>query len=121
MTVGELDVGSIDGSLTRVPGTPENRDAFGSAGTADGSAPYPQLRELRCSIASTRATVGVVTGPSGAGGGRDKGEAEQKLLDGALARYPAIFTPDRLWVMDRNADVGIAVHMPSARLCRCPG
>lgn len=102
VTVGELDVGSIDGSLVRVPDTPENRDAFGSAGTADGSAPYPQVRELRCSVASTRATVGVVTGPSGAGGGRDKGEAEQKLLDGALARYPRIFTPDRLWVMDRN-------------------
>ncbi len=102
VTVGELDVGSIDGSLTRVPDTPENRDAFGSAGTADGSAPYPQVRELRCSIASTRATVGVVTGPSGAGGGRDKGEAEQRLLDGALEKYPRIFTPGRLWVMDRN-------------------
>ena len=102
VTVGDLDVGSIDGSLTRVPDTPGNREAFGSAGTADGSAPYPQVRELRCSVASTRATVGVVTGPSGAGGGRDKGEAEQKLLDGALARYPAIFTPDRLWIMDRN-------------------
>ena len=102
VAVRELDVCSIDGSLTRMPDTPGNRDAFGSAGTADGSAPYPQLRELRCSVASTRATIGVVTGPSGAGGGRDKGEAEQKLLDGALARYPHIFTPDRLWVMDRN-------------------
>jgi hypothetical protein len=100
--VGALEVGSIDGSLTRVPDTPGNRDAFGSAGTADGSAPYPQLRELRCSVASTRATVGVVTGPAGAGGGRDKGEAEQKLLDGALAKCPHVFTPDRLWVMDRN-------------------
>ena len=99
---GALEACSIDGSLTRMPDTPGNRDAFGSAGTADGSAPYPQLRELRCSVASTRATVGVVTGPAGAGGGRDKGEAEQKLLDGALARYPRIFTPDRLWVMDRN-------------------
>jgi hypothetical protein len=102
VTVGELDVGSIDGSLTRVPDTPENREAFGSAGTADGSAPYPQLRELRCSVASTRATVGVVTGPSGAGGGRDKGEAGQKLLDDALDKYPHIFTPDRIWVMDRD-------------------
>lgn len=102
VTGGDLDVGSIDGSLTRVPDTPENRDAFGSAGTADGSAPYPQVRELRCSVASTRATVGMVTGPSGAGGGRDKGEAEQKLLDDALAKYPRIFTPDRIWVMDRN-------------------
>jgi hypothetical protein len=102
VTVGDLDVCSIDGSLTRVPDTPANRQAYGSAGTADGSAPYPQVRELRCQVASTRATAGVVTGPSGAGGGRDKGEAEQKLPDGALARYPAVFTPDRLRVMDRN-------------------
>jgi hypothetical protein len=65
---GALEVCSIDGSLTRMPDTPGNREAFGSAGTADGSAPYPQLRELRCSVASTRATVGVVTAPSGAGG-----------------------------------------------------
>ena len=69
---------------------------------AEAIAAYPQVRELRCSIASTRATVGVVTGPSGAGGGRDKGEAEQRLLDGALEKYPRIFTPGRLWVMDRN-------------------
>ncbi len=52
--------------------------------------------------ASTRATVGAVTGPAGADGGRDKGEAGQKLLDSALKRYPAVFTADRLWVMDRN-------------------
>ena len=99
---GALEVCSIDGSLTRMPDTPANRAAFGSAGTADGSSPYPQVRELRCQVASTRAIVGVVTGPAGAGAGRDKGEAEQKLLDGALAKYPHIFTPDRLWVMDRN-------------------
>ena len=49
VTVGDLDVGSIDGSLTRVPDTPANRQAFGSAGTADDSSPYPQLRELRLS------------------------------------------------------------------------
>ena len=102
VTVGGLDTGSIDGSLTRVPDTPGNREAFGSAGTADDSAPYPQLRELRCSDASTRATLAVVTGPSGAGGSRDKGEAEQKLLDEALRDYPQVFTPGRLWVMDRN-------------------
>ena len=64
--MGPLEVCSIDGSLTRMPDTPGNRDAFESVDTADGSAPYPQLRELCCSIVSTRATVGVVTGPSGA-------------------------------------------------------
>ncbi|HEY5990726.1 MAG TPA: hypothetical protein VIV12_30675 [Streptosporangiaceae bacterium] len=33
VTVGDLDAHSIDGSLTRVPDTPANREAFGSAGT----------------------------------------------------------------------------------------
>lgn len=44
VTVGDLDAHSIDGSLTRVPDTPANRQAFGSAGTADDSSPHPQLR-----------------------------------------------------------------------------
>jgi hypothetical protein len=104
VTVGNLDVGSIDGSLTRVPDTPANREAFGSAGTADDSSPYPQLRELRMSDASTRATLAVVSGPPGAaaGGWREKGQAEQVLLDKALKDCPRLFTPGRLWVMDRN-------------------
>lgn len=102
VAVGDLEAGSIDGSLIRVPDSPANRAAFGSAGTADDSAPYPQLRELRCSAASTRATFGVVTGPSGAGVSRDKGEAEQVLLDKALKDYWYLFTAWRLWIMDRN-------------------
>ena len=102
VTVGDLEVGSIDGSLIRVPDTPANRAAFGSAGTADDSSPFPQLRELRISAASTRATFGVTTGPAGAGAARDKGEAEQVLLDKALKDYRYLFTPWRLWVMDRN-------------------
>lgn len=99
---GDLEVGSIDGSLIRVPDTPANRAAFGSAGTADDSSPFPQLRELRISAAPTRAAFGVVTGPAGAGAGRDKGEAEQVLLDKALKDYGYLFTGWRLWVMDRN-------------------
>ena len=99
---GDLEVCSIDGSLIRVPDSHANRKAFGSAGPAHDSAPYPQLRELRCSAASTRAALGVVTGPSGAGAGRDKGEAEQALLDKALKDSLPVFTPGRLWVMDRN-------------------
>ena len=65
VTAGGLEIGSIDGSLIRVPDTPANRAAFGSAGTADDSSPFPQLRELRISAASTRATVGVTAGPAG--------------------------------------------------------
>jgi hypothetical protein len=104
VTVGDLDVCSIDGSLTRVPDTPANRQAFGSAGTSDDSSPYPQQRDLWLSHASTRATLAVTSGPAGAccGGGRDKGEAEQALLDKALTDYPRVFTPRRLWTMDRN-------------------
>jgi hypothetical protein len=83
---GALEVCSIDGSLIRVPDSDANRRACGSAGTADGSSPCPQLRELRCSQASTRAALAVATDPSGAcaGPGRDKGEAEQVLLAKAL-------------------------------------
>ena len=102
VTVGDLEAGSIDGSLIRVPDSPANRTAFGSAGTADDSSPYPQLRELRISAASTRGTFGVVTGPAGAGCGRDKGEAGQVLPDKALKDHWQVFTPWRLWVMDRN-------------------
>jgi len=102
--VGDLDVYPADGCLTRVPDTPANRDAFGSAGTADDSSPYPQIREVRFGSASTRATVAVTTGPSGpaSGGGRDKGEAEQILLDKALEQYPHLFIPGRIWLLDRN-------------------
>ena len=41
VTVGDLEAGSIDGSLIRVPDTPANRAAFGSAGTAAAGHPAP--------------------------------------------------------------------------------
>jgi hypothetical protein len=45
----------------------------------------------------------VTSGPSGASaGGRDKGEAEQALLDKVLKDHRQVFTPQRLWIMDRN-------------------
>ena len=94
----ELRLGSIDGSVTRVPDTPANREAFGPAGTADDSAPYPQVRDLLAGDASTRGTLAVVSGPSGG----PKAEGEQALLDTMLTRYPGVFTADRLWVLDRN-------------------
>jgi hypothetical protein len=102
--VGDLDAYCIDGSLDRVPDSPANRAAFGSTGTADDSAPYPQQRDLWLNAAATRATVGVVSGPSGAdaGGERDKGEAEQVLLDRALKELSFLFTSKRIWIMDRN-------------------
>lgn len=93
---GGLLVGSIDGSVTRMPDTPGNREEFGAAGTAGSG--FPQIRHLLVSDAFTKATLAVVTGPAGG----DKGEAEQQLLDRALKEYPHVFTPDRVWLMDRN-------------------
>ena len=90
----ELQLGSIDGSVTRVPDTPANREAFGSTGTADDSAPYPQVRDLLATDASTRGALAVVSGPSGG----PKAEGEQALLDTMLTTCPQIFTADRLWV-----------------------
>ncbi len=94
----ELRVGAIDGSVTRVPDTDLNRAAFGSTGTTDDSAAYPQVRDLVATDASTRGALAVVSGPSGGA----KAEAEQSLLDTMLATCPQIFTADRVWVMDRN-------------------
>ena len=98
---GGLRLGAIDGTVTRMPDTRANRAAFGTAGAAEAG--YPQIRHLHVSDALTRATLAVVAGPAGGDqAGRDKGEAEQQLLDRALAEHPQVFTPDRLWIMDRN-------------------
>jgi hypothetical protein len=98
---GGLRLGAIDGTVTRMPDTRANRAAFGSAGQAETG--YPQIRHLHASDALTRATLAVVTGPAGGDkAARDKGEAEQALLDKILAEQPGVFTPDRLWIMDRN-------------------
>jgi hypothetical protein len=97
---GGLRLGSIDGTVTRMPDTAANRAVFGTAGQAETG--YPQIRHLHVSDALTRATLAVVSGPAGG----DKAEAEQLLLDraleGALDEQPHVFGPDRLWVMDRN-------------------
>ena len=60
--------------------------------------PFPQLRALPLTDASTRALLGMPHGPSGG----DKAAAEQKLLDRAMEEYPHLFTKDRIWLMDRN-------------------
>ena len=78
---GGLRLGAIDGTVTRMLDTQANRDAFGSAGQADTG--YPQIRHLPITDALTRATLAVVSGPSGG----DKAEAEQKLLDRALTEH----------------------------------
>src|SRR5260370_37544031 len=93
-----LKAGWLDGTLIRVPDTPANRAVFGSVGTSDDSSPFPQLRALPLTDASTRALLGMPLGPAGT----DKAAAGQKLLDTAMREYPHLFTMDRIWLMDRN-------------------
>ncbi len=92
-----LKASSLDGTVIRVPDTPANRAAFGSTGTSDDSAPFPQLRALPLNDVSTRGLLGMPHGPAGT----DKAAAEQKLLDTAMRDYPHLFAEDRVWIMDR--------------------
>jgi len=106
-----LKTGALDGTLIRVPDTPANRSVFGSAGTGDDSSPFPQLRALPLTDASTRALLGMPHGPAGTG----KAAAGQKLLDAAMRDYPHLFTEDRLWLMDRNYPGAARIARMTAR------
>ena len=112
---GGLQVGAIDGTVTRMPDTKANRRQYGTAGSAGTG--FPQIRSLHAADAFTRTGRAVVTGPAGG----DKAEAEQKLLDRMLTEYAWVFTKNQLWIMDRYDDVVITVPMPSTRLCRRSG
>jgi hypothetical protein len=101
VTIGKrrpLKAGSLDGTLLRVPDTPANRAFFGTVGTGDDSGPYPCLRALPLTCCSCRALFAMPHGPAGT----DKAAAEQSLLDEAMERFPVLFTPGWIWLMDRN-------------------
>jgi hypothetical protein len=101
VTIGKrrpLRAGSLDGTLLRVPDTPANRAFFGTVGTGDDSGPYPCLRALPLTCCSCRALFAMPHGPAGT----DKAAAEQGLLDEAMERFPALFDPGWIWLMDRN-------------------
>jgi hypothetical protein len=101
VTIGKrrpLRAGSLDGTLLRVPDTPANRAFFGTVGTGDGSGPYPCLRALPVTCCSCRALFAMPHGPAGT----EKAAAEQALLDQAMDRFPVLFAPDWIWLMDRN-------------------
>jgi hypothetical protein len=101
VTIGKtrpLKAGSLDGTLLRVPDTPGNRAFFGSVGTGDDSSPFPQARALPLTCCSCRSLFAMPYGPAGT----EKAAAEQSLLDEAMDRFPALFSPDWIWLMDRN-------------------
>jgi hypothetical protein len=92
-----LSVHSADGSLLRVPDTPANRAAFGSVGTADGSAAWPAVRLFPLNSVLTRSLLAMPWGAAGT----DKAAAEQGLLDEVLAQYPHVLAKDQVWLLGR--------------------
>jgi hypothetical protein len=90
-------VHSADGSLLRVPDTPQNRAAFGSVGTADDSAAWPAVRLFPLNNCLTRSLLAMPWGAAGT----DKAAAEQGLLDDVLARFPHVLSHDQVWLLDR--------------------
>jgi hypothetical protein len=100
LTIGKnqpLTVRSGDGSLLRVPDTPENRAEFGSVGTADDSAAWPCVRLFPLSNCYTRSLLAMPWGPAGT----DKTASEQRLLDVAMKDFPHVFSMDQVWLLDR--------------------
>ena len=88
-----MTVCAADGMLVNLADTPENRAMFGSAGTADGSSPFPQLRVVALTARAGRAMLGAILGSSHAG--------EQTLLKRLARRRPDLFA-GRVTCFDRN-------------------
>ena len=86
-------VRAADGMLVNLADTPANRAMFGSTGTADDSAPFPQLRVVALTARAGRAMLGAILGGSRAG--------EQTLLKRLVKRRPDLFA-GRVTCFDRN-------------------
>jgi len=100
LTIGKgrpLTAHSADGSLLRVPDTPRNRAAFGSVGTADGSAAWPCVRLFPLGNCHTRSLLAMPWGPAGT----DKTASEQRLLDASMKDFPHVLSEDQVWLLDR--------------------
>ena len=76
-------VAAADGMLVNLADTGANRAFFGSTGTADDSAPFPQLRIVAVTGRASRAMPGAILGQAGAG--------EQTLLKRLVKRRPELF------------------------------
>jgi hypothetical protein len=93
VTLAGMTVLAADGMLVSLADTPANRAMFGSTGTADDSAPFPQLRVVALTARAGRALLGAVLGSGRAG--------EQTLLKRLARRRPQLFA-GRVTCFDRN-------------------
>jgi hypothetical protein len=84
---------AADGMLVNLADTPGNRAMFGSAGTGDDSAPFPQLRIVALTARAGRAMLGAIPGSCRAG--------EQTLLRRLVRRRPDLVA-GRVICFDRN-------------------
>jgi len=88
-----MPVAAADGMLVNLADTPANRAFFGSTGTADDSAPFPQLRVVAVTGRAGRAMLGAILGQAGTG--------EQTLLKRLVKRRPDLVA-GRVTCFDRN-------------------
>jgi hypothetical protein len=93
VTLAGMTVLAADGMLVSLADTPANRAMFGSTGTADGSAPFPQLRMVVLTARAGRAKIGAILGSCRTG--------EQTLLRRLARRRPDLFA-GRVTCFDRN-------------------
>ncbi|MGH3197252.1 MAG: hypothetical protein ACRDNT_15260 [Streptosporangiaceae bacterium] len=84
---------AADGMLVNLADTPANRAMSGSTGTADDSAPFPQLRVAALTARAGRAMLGAILGRGSPG--------EQTLLKRLAKRRPDLFA-GRVTCFDRN-------------------
>lgn len=78
-----MPVAGADGMLVNLADTRENREFFGTTGTADGSSPFPQVRVVALIARAGRAMLGAILGQAGTG--------EQTLLARLVRRRPELF------------------------------
>jgi hypothetical protein len=104
-----LRVATLDGFQVKVPDTVDNREAFGSSGTGDDSAAFPMARVVLAVARAGRSVLAATVDASRVG--------EQPLTARLVAAHPGLFTPEDVYVCDRNfysADLVQAIHRRGA-------
>jgi hypothetical protein len=104
-----LRVATLDGFQVKIPDSEQNRAAFGSSGTPDDSAAFPLARVVLAVARAGRALLAATMDASRVG--------EAPLTARLVAENPHLFTPEDVYVCDRNfysADLVQAIHRRGA-------
>jgi hypothetical protein len=104
-----LRVATLDGFQVKIPDSEQNRAAFGSSGTPDDSAAFPMARVVLAVARAGRSLLAAAVDASRVG--------EAPLTARLVAAHPHLFTPEDVYVCDRNfysADLVQAMHRRGA-------